>query len=210
MAENFTTPAHLLIVEDDRFTLNLLQHGLLKAGYSVSIAKNGEEGLRLVAEAAPDMVLLDITLPGFSGLDVAKRLRDEFHVPFMFLSGHSESDRVAQATQYGALGYLVKPMQPAQIVPSIEAALARAGEIKKLREAEFKLAEALTKERDTSVAVGILMERLRLNRHRAFTLLRDCARSKRAKLDNVAGEVLEACELLNDCTQPKPPLATKR
>jgi response regulator NasT len=113
------------------------------------------------------------------------------------LSAYSDTELVRLAVEEGALGYLVKPMDVTQIVPSIEAALARAAELRKLRDSEAHLNQALSANRDTATAVGVVMERYRLRRQEAFDALRVHARSQRRRLEDVAVEMVAAAEALS-------------
>jgi response regulator NasT len=150
------------------------------------------------------MVLLDVNMPRMSGLEVAKALRAQTSIPFMFLTAYGDTDIVRQAAEHGAMGYLVKPVDISQIVPAIEAALARGKELGRLRETETQLSTALANSRETSMAVGILMERERLDRNLAFEMLRDYARSQRRKISEVAEELLGAVEFANQLRHGKP------
>jgi response regulator NasT len=136
-------------------------------------------------------------MPGRSGLDLARQLRETGEVPFIFLTAYSEPDIVQRAAECGALGYVVKPVDMPQLVPAIEAALARAAELGKLRETEKQLQTALSESREVSMAIGLMMERRRLGRQQAFEMLRSTARSQRRKIGEVAQEVLAAAESLN-------------
>ena len=189
----------ILVVDDDRPTLTLLANGLRRAGYLVTEALSGDEALRLALESNPEIgiALLDMRMPGMSGLDLAKALKEQTQVPFLFMSAHGEADIVRDATSYGALGYLVKPLEIAQVIPALEAALARAEEIKTLRESEAGLNIALARDRETSIAVGIIMERNRVDRKGAFELLRSSARSQRRKVGDLAEEYVNAAETIN-------------
>ncbi len=187
----------VLIVDDDRLVLATLAKGLRQWGYEVAEASSGEAGLKFALETKPDMVLLDVNMPRMSGLEVAKALRAQTSIPFMFLTAYGNSEIVKQATEQGAMGYLVKPVDISQIVPAIEAALARGKELVHLRETETQLSTALASSRETSMAIGILMEREHLGRVAAFELLRDNARSQRRKIGDVAEELLGAVELVN-------------
>jgi len=100
------------------------------------------------------------------------------------------------------LSYLIKPLDVVQLVPAIETALRRAKDLKQLKESEFHLNRALNTGRDTSAAVGILMERFHVSADEAFELLRSYARSKRRKVADVATEVLNSTELLNILHKP--------
>ena len=187
----------ILIVDDDRLVLATLSSGLEKAGYAITPAAGGKEALELLGEENFDLVILDIRMPDVSGIDVSTLLNAR-NIPFLVLTAYSDTELVESMTVNGALGYLIKPVDIEQIVPAIEAALNRASEIHRLREKEQHLRYALEGDRNTSKAVGILMERYRLTGEDAFQMLRMHARSQRRKIDEVAGELVGAETVLND------------
>ena len=114
---------------------------LALAGYQVSTAESADEAENWLTEGhqRPQLVILDVQMPGQSGLTLAQRLRGLDHVPFMMLSAYSDQATVTQATQQGALSYAVKPIDPAQLIPMIEASLARANELQALRTSRQQL-----------------------------------------------------------------------
>ncbi|MBI2744080.1 MAG: response regulator [Burkholderiales bacterium] len=184
-------PRHLLLVDDDRLVLSTLSMGLQQAGYRVSTAESAEEAEVLLAGGLrPDLAIVDIRMSGQDGLYLARRLRELDHIPFVMLSAYSEEHMIGQASQLGALGYLVKPLDTSQLLPAIEAALARANELQGLRETRTQLQAALDAERDISVAVGITMAQRHLARQDAFELLRKLARTQRRKLAELAAEII--------------------
>src|ERR1700712_1795915 len=124
---------HILVVDDDQILLAYLGGVLRHAGYDVNAVSSAEEALREIAVREPDLALLDIQMSGMSGLDLAKHLHAETTVPFMFLSGSGDADSGKQAASYGAVGFLVKPVDEARLMPAFEAGLARADEIRQLR-----------------------------------------------------------------------------
>lgn len=193
------TPAqrHILVVDDDRLVLAALAEGLRSSGYRVTGAASGDDALGIVARDAPDLALLDVRMPGMSGIELGRRLREQADVPFLYLSAYGDGEIVRQAAEEGAFGYLVKPLDIQQIVPSIEAALARARELRRLRESEAQLTTALAGSREVSMAVGLLMMRDRLDREQAFELLRSHSRSRRRPIADVAKELLTSAENLN-------------
>lgn len=191
------TRPRVLVVDDDRLVLATLGAGLRHAGYDAREAASGEEALRLCETERPDIVLLDVRMPEMDGVQAARLIRERFGIPFLFLSAYSDEALVRQAAAEGALGYLVKPLDVVQLAPSLEAALARAREIRALRESEERLTRALGTSRDTATAVGLVMERYRLDRQAAFEALRQHARSQRRKLEDVAAEMLRAAEASN-------------
>lgn len=192
----------LLLVDDDSLILALLARVLEQAGHEVRQACCGEDALAIARKDDPDLALLDVSMPGMSGIDLARRLQAETAVPFMFLSAHDNIDTVTEAASCGAVGYLVKPVETAQIVPAVEAGLARADDIKRLRRTEANLTAALAAGRETSMAVGLLMVRYQTDRDTAFEVLRDYARSHRRKINEIADELLRAEEILNAFKAP--------
>lgn len=187
----------VLLVDDDRLVLATLGNGLKQAGYAVQTCASAEEARRVLALDAPDIAVLDVRMPGVSGLDLARELSESLDIPFLFLTAYSEAEVVMKAAEHGALGYLVKPVDIPQLIPAIEAGLARAADLSKLRETERQLQTALNENREVSMAVGLLIERRRLTRQQAFDVLRTTARTQRRKIGEVAEEILSAAELLN-------------
>lgn len=190
---------HLLLVDDDRLVLTTLARTLTQAGYQISTAESADEAENWLTEGhqRPQLVILDVQMPGQSGLTLAQRLRELDHIPFMMLSAYSDQATVAQATQQGALSYAVKPIDPVQLIPVIEAALACANELQALRTLRLQLQTALDNERDINVAVGITMMQHRLTRKAAFDLMRQGARSQRCKLIELAQGIIQATETIN-------------
>ena len=190
-------PHHVLLVDDDRLILGTLGNGLRQAGYAVAEAASGETALALAQHQIPDLAILDIRMPGISGIELARRLRDTHRVPTLFLSAYSDKKMVEEAIDEGGLGYVVKPVDVLQLVPAIEAALARARDLQALGKAKDRLEEALKGGRDTTTAIGILMERRGLRRQDAFELLRTHARAQRRRLELLARDIVDAAETLN-------------
>lgn len=175
------------------------------AGYDTVTATSAAEAIRQVEAREPDLALLDITMPGMSGLELARHLHEHTSVPIMFLSAGGDGDTSKQAATYGAVGFVVKPIDAGRLMPAFEASLARADEIRQLRRTEVNLNAALAAGRETSLAVGLLMGRFQADRDTAFEVLRDHARSSRRKINEVADQLLAAEEKSSTaCTPPSP------
>lgn len=188
----------ILLVDDDRLVLVTLAHGLADKGYKVNTAESVDDAEVILSSGdRPDLVIIDVNMPGKNGLYLAERLLSFDHIPFIFLSAYSDQSFVERAAAYGALGYLIKPIDSPQLVPTIEAALARAKELRHLKNTGRELQAALDNERLISVATGITMMQYRLGRRAAFELLRNTARSQRRKLAEVAADIVAAVETLN-------------
>ena len=190
-------PTHILIVDDDRVVLSAIGIGLRKTGYRVTEAGDSATALEAASRDKPDLAVLDVRMPDMPGVLLAERLAAEHGVPCMFLSAYDDPDSIQRAKLAGALGYLVKPLDVPHIVPSIEAALARAAQIQALKDTGEQLTHALENTRETSMAIGILMERLGMNRDEAFATLRSSARSQRKRVHDVASRIVDALEELN-------------
>lgn len=188
------TGATLLIADDDRLVLATLAEGLRRAGHTVLEAASGEEAIAIAGEQPPDLAILDMRMPGRSGVDVAVWLRERTDTPFIFLSAYGDTAAVEEAVRAGALGYLVKPLDVQQILPTIDAALMRGRELNALLEEEAQLSAALRLGRQTSLAVGILMARDQLTEQAAFNQLRAQARAERRKVSELAAELIQALE----------------
>lgn len=201
---NAPVPRSLLLVDDDRLVLSTLSRGLAQAGYRVTTAESAQEAqAHLTSGEHVDLAIVDVRMPGQDGLQLARRLRDLDHVPFMILSAYSDASIVNQAADCGAMGYAVKPIDLPQLRPAIEAALARADELQDLRLARQQLQQALDGDRSVNVATGIVMVTHKLSRAAAFNLLRDTARRQRRQLTELARDTLQGSEALNLSAPPK-------
>ena len=195
---------HLLLVDDERIVLASMGIGLSKAGYTISTAESVDEAEALLMSNPPDMVILDVNMPGKSGLDLAERLYTFDEIPFMLLTAYNDQELVDCATKLGALGYLVKPVSTRQMVPAIDAALVRAAEIKSLRSTGRQLQNLLNDDREISVAIGITMVKCSLDRKASFERLRTAARRQQRTLKELATEIILSSEMLNGDNLKKP------
>lgn len=180
----------ILVADDDIFTLTTIGSGLSDAGYQVISAPDGHSAVEIGLEKRPDLAILDIRMPRMSGIEAARELRQRGQINALFLSAYSDREIVETATREGALGYLVKPVNTQQLIPAIEAALRRAGDLQQLLQKKEDLTQAICRNREISVAVGIYMERFAVEERIAFDALRNFARSRRIKLATVARELV--------------------
>jgi two-component system OmpR family response regulator len=117
--------AHILVVDDDREIRNLLSKFLAKNGFRVSLAADGREMRRVLAEAKIDLIVLDLMLPGESGLTLCGQLRATTSTPIIMLTAVSEeTDRII-GLEMGADDYLPKPFNPRELLARIRAILRR-------------------------------------------------------------------------------------
>jgi DNA-binding response OmpR family regulator len=120
--------AHVLVVDDDATVREVVLSYLRADGYDVSEAADGETALSMVGHARPDLVVLDVMLPGVDGLEVIRRIRAGGDLPVIMLTAlGSEEDRVV-GLELGADDYLTKPFSPRELVLRVGSVLRRAGE----------------------------------------------------------------------------------
>lgn len=178
----------LLLVDDEPLIAMTLAEALRRASFDVSVTTSPDEGLGLARATAFSLVILDYAMPGRDGLATAAELAT-LRRPFMFLSAYSDERLVESAIAAGALAYVVKPIDPQQLVPTVRAAVTRAGQIAELRERSERMAQAIESNRDVSVAVGLLMAQRGVSRQIAYETLRQHARRSRRRLQDVAADV---------------------
>ncbi|TGN19592.1 response regulator [Leptospira idonii] len=112
----------ILVVDDNETNVEIITHILLKQGYEVAVAYDGEYALELAEALDLDLILLDILLPGISGLDVAKKLLNQDktkNIPILFLSALNETRDIVTGLETGAVDYITKPFQEAEILARI-------------------------------------------------------------------------------------------
>ncbi len=117
----------VLVVDDEEPVLKIVSYALTQAGYSVHTAGDAAGGEFMFSEVKPDVVILDVMLPGKSGLDVARDIRAQSNVPIIMLSARGdEVDRIL-GLEFGADDYVTKPFSPRELVSRVKAILRRAG-----------------------------------------------------------------------------------
>jgi DNA-binding response OmpR family regulator len=115
----------VLVVDDDVNVRDVVCRYLEHGGYAVAVAGSGEEALRLAHERAPDLVVLDLRLPGMDGFEVCRRLRQRGPVPVVMLTARGEEDDRIAGLQLGADDYVAKPFSPRELVLRVGSVLRR-------------------------------------------------------------------------------------
>lgn len=119
---------HILIVEDDEDIQQLVSYNLLKAGFNVTCADDGNESLEKLEAESPDLVILDIMLPGVNGLDVCKAIRqnpEKWDIPVIMLTAKGEEEDIVKGLEYGADDYMTKPFSPKVLIARVKTQLKR-------------------------------------------------------------------------------------
>ncbi|MEW8382852.1 MAG: response regulator [Candidatus Thiodiazotropha taylori] len=191
----------IMLVDDDRLVLASLSPSLQAAGYVVKKATSGKEAIDLCQQTPPDLAVLDMRMPGMDGIEVARWLQQNTQIPFIFLTAYGEDNAIEKAVDSGALGYLIKPIDPPQLLAGVKTALQRSAENRLLLQREGQLTEALNGDRTVNTAVGILIEREHMSEQEAFERLRNQARSNQRRLPDLARELVQAVENINKLSQ---------
>ncbi|UJF32896.1 response regulator transcription factor [Paenibacillus hexagrammi] len=115
----------ILIVDDEPEIVELIRLYLVREGYEVISANNGQDVLRIVSEHHPDLIILDILLPGLDGIEVCRQLRKTYTTPIVFLSCKCEDIDIILGLSIGGDDYITKPFSPSQLVARVKAHLRR-------------------------------------------------------------------------------------
>ena len=129
----------ILVVEDEAAIQQLVSYNLIKAGFHVTCADNGEEALECLLRETIDCVLLDLMLPGMSGLEVCETIRRKSekngrYIPIVMLTAKGEEEDIVEGLEYGADDYITKPFSPKVLIARIKAVLRRGYEKQKQEE----------------------------------------------------------------------------
>ncbi len=115
----------ILVVDDERSITDLLEYNLQRNGYQVVVARDGRQALRLAKAEQPDLVILDLMLPGLDGLDVCRVLRRESAIPIIMLTARDEEVERVVGLELGADDYVTKPFSVRELIARVKAVLRR-------------------------------------------------------------------------------------
>lgn len=118
-----TMSARILVVDDDRALAEMLGMVLQAEGFITEHSADGAEAVEMIREVRPDLVLLDVMLPGLDGIEVCEQIRAESGVPIIMLTARTDTRDVVRGLEVGADDYVVKPFNPAELIARIRARL---------------------------------------------------------------------------------------
>ncbi|HYU75763.1 MAG TPA: response regulator, partial [Ktedonobacteraceae bacterium] len=131
--------AHILVVDDEIEIIRALQRSLVAHGYKVFTARSGEEALEVAAQRRPDLMLLDLVLPGISGLEVCQRIRMESNLPIIILSVKDAEEDCVRALDMGADDYILKPFGVNEVLARVRVALRHVAQVQAGTDPHFQL-----------------------------------------------------------------------
>jgi AmiR/NasT family two-component response regulator len=168
-----------------------LREMLQNLGYLVvGEAGDGKSAVNIARELRPDVVLMDIKMPDMNGIDAAKVLTEERIAPVVLLTAYSDRDLIQQAREAGVVGYLVKPIQEANLAPAIEVAMARFLEYRALEKEVNNLEEQLETRKLVDRAKGILMDTQGLTESAAFRRIQKMSMNTRKSMKEIAQAII--------------------
>lgn len=187
-----TGPLRVVVAEDEAIIRLDLVEALRDEGYEVvADCGRGDDAVRLVEEHRPDLALLDIKMPGLSGIEAARIIGADSSTAVVMLTAFSQRELIDEASDAGAMAYLIKPYQRDELVPAIELAVARRREAQALAGQVAALEERFEERKSIDRAKGVLMDRDGLSEREAWQLLQRAAMSGRRRMIDVARELLE-------------------
>lgn len=190
-------PLRVLLAEDEAPTANAVKRQLQALGYTVvAVTGNGEEAVKRCAELRPDVVLMDINMPGMDGVEAARRITETQPTNIIFLTGVTDREMTERASQTEAFGYLVKPVTTEQLQAAVRMAMKRFEQFYEVRQEVQDLKQALADRKVIERAKGILMSRKGLSEEDAYKRIRLESHHRNKKMAEVAQTILDAEEFL--------------
>ena len=181
-----------VVIADDESVITMdLREMLTNLGYLVvGEAGEGRSAVNLARELRPDLVLMDIKMPDLDGIEAARILTEERIAPTVLLTAFSQRDLVERAKEAGVVGYLVKPIQEADLAPAIEVALSRFAEFRELEKEVDDLQDQLETRKLVDRAKGILMDSQGLSEADAFRRIQKMSMNTRKSMKEIAQAVI--------------------
>lgn len=181
----------VVIADDESIICMDLREMLGNLGYLVvGEAGDGRSAVNLARELRPDVVLMDIKMPDMDGIEAARILTEERVAPVVLLTAFSQRDLVERAKEAGVVGYLVKPIQEADLAPAIEIALSRFQEFRELEKEVDNLSDQLETRKLVDRAKGILMDTQGLTEAAAFRRIQKMSMNTRKSMKEIAQAIV--------------------
>lgn len=188
-------PHRVLIAEDEALIRLDLAEMLREEGYDVvGEAGDGQEAVELAEELKPDLVIMDVKMPRRDGIDAAAEIAAKRIAPIVVLTAFSQRDLVERARDAGAMAYLVKPFSITDLIPAIELAVSRFGEVSALELEVATLSERLETRKLVERAKGVLQVKQSMTEPEAFKWIQRAAMDRRTTMKRVAEVVIETLD----------------
>lgn len=188
-------PLRIIVADDEPDMRDYFRKILPRLGHHVvAVAQNGRELLEQCKALRPQLVITDIKMPEMDGIEAAEEIYKDHPVAVILVSAYHDADLIARAEADHIMGYLVKPIKQADLVPVIALAMRRFEQFQALRQEAADLRQALQDRKIIERAKGILMKRGPLDEPQAFRRLQKLASEKNRKLVEIAQMIVVAEE----------------
>lgn len=185
-------PTRIVVAEDETIIRLDIVETLTAQGYEVvGEADNGQRAIDLVEELSPDVVLMDISMPVMDGLSATRSIAERSLAPVVILTAFSQRDLIDQATQAGAMSYIVKPFSETDLVPAIELAKARFEQLVTLETEISDLSTRFETRKLVDRAKTLLQQKLEITEPEAFRWIQKTSMDRRLTMKDVAQTVIE-------------------
>jgi len=186
-----------LIAEDEQLTRTIIRARLEKLGHTVvAEAGDGAQAIEAARLHKPDVIIMDIKMPVMDGIEAARAILAETPCAILFLSSFNEEELVEQASETGALAYLMKPFRKEDLAPALEVAVRRFRQIQSQSKEIEELKETLETRKLIERAKGILMDRHHMSEEEAFKRIHFQARNQNKKMREIAQSIITAADLI--------------
>jgi len=194
--------AHRVLVAEDEALIRLdLIEMLSEEGYVVvGEAADGQQAVDQAAALRPDLVIMDVKMPRMDGIDAASIIAERRIAPVVILTAFSQRELVERARDAGAMAYLVKPFNINDLIPAIEVAVSRFGEIAALEQEVAELSDLLETRKLVERAKGLLQANQGMTEPEAFKWIQRAAMDRRTTMKRVAEVVLETLDTPGDAS----------
>lgn len=190
-------PLRILVAEDEALTRTILRARLEKLGHQVvAEAENGVQAVEAARTHKPDAIIMDIRMPEMDGIEAARQIVGEKPTAILFLTAFSEDTLVEQASDAGALAYLMKPFRKEDLAPALEVAVRRFRQLQGQQDKIAQLEETLETRKLIERAKGILMDRHHMTEDEAFKRIHFQARNQNKKMREIAQSIITAADLI--------------
>ncbi|MBI4674413.1 MAG: response regulator [Chloroflexi bacterium] len=182
----------VLIADDEALIRMGLRTMLEDKGHQVvGAATDGASALQMTRTEKPEVILLDIKMPGMDGLEAARRIMQERPTPIVMLTAFSQRELVSQAREASVFGYLVKPVKEDLLDATLDLAVERFKQWQKLQREMHDLQKSLAAREIVEKAKYVLMEQSGMSEQEAFNKIHHTSRSRRVTMQQVAQEILD-------------------
>ncbi|MFT8704022.1 ANTAR domain-containing response regulator [Bifidobacterium aquikefiricola] len=185
----------VVVAEDESLIRLDIVEALGDAGYDVvGEAASGQEALDFTRKMKPDVVVMDVKMPGMDGITAAKEIGKDNLAPVVMLTAFSQQKLVEKAAEAGAMAYVVKPFVPEKLLPALEVAITRFEQINTLRDEVSDLKARFEARKRVDRAKGLLMENMGLTESEAFRWIQKTSMDRRLTMQEVADAVIAQVE----------------